>query len=205
VRIRRARWSALAVAAGLAACGASPEEARTAIDGLRSAATAIGEGAAALAPAEAAAFESEMSSLQAKLAQEDYSSIVEAEPAVRAKLDAFNRAATERRKVLAAEAAERQAQWLRTSEQTNNMQRALEARMRMLAQQPRLPDNLDREIFTRLGQDFAQGRLAFSDADFAAKSGDYARANVLAKRAQETFENVMRDVGLAPPLAGSAR
>jgi hypothetical protein len=190
-------------AALLVACGPSRNAAEDALAQVAAAATKVSPDAQRFAAEDYAAIDAQLNLLKGRLAAGEYGDVVEGVPALRANLDALTSRVEERRKAFEAEVARRKEEWTRAAAEVEGMGQALETRLTMLARQPQLPDNLDRDTFAAIGTDYAKARAEFVRAGGAADAGNYAEALVLAKNARDGFEAVMRDVGLAPAL-GSA-
>jgi hypothetical protein len=184
----------------LAGCGPSQSDAEQALVELRAATTGLAESARRFAPDDLQRVESRLVSLEQLLEQRDFAAVVEAAPRVQTELDELKATTVAQQAQFEAELAQRQAEWSRVADLTAAMERTLATRLTMLAKQPKLPDNLPRDVFAQVGADFARARADFAAAGRAAQQGDFARAAVLGKRSQEMYEGVMRDVGIAPAL-----
>ncbi len=186
------------------ACGPSRDTAQLALDELAARSAQVAADAQRFAASEYAAIDAELTTLKSRLAAGEYRDVVDAAPALTAKLEAVAKQAAERRAVLEADVARRKAEWTKVSAELEGLGQALEARLTMLARLPRLPDNMDRNTFATIGSDYAKSRAEFARATGAADAGNYAEALVLAKIARQGFESVLRDVGLAPALSSTS-
>jgi hypothetical protein len=188
----------------VASCGPSRNSAEDALTQLVEQAEKIAPDAQQFAADDYAAFDAQLNLLRARLTSGDYADVVDAVPVLRGKLDALNARVVEQRAAFAAELARRKSEWIQSAAEIERIGQALETRLTMLARQPTLPENLDRNSFAAIGTDYAKARVEFVRAKGAADAGNYAEAQVRASAAREGFEAVMRDVGLAPALSDPA-
>lgn len=199
LRTLRAGLAALACLLWLGAaagCASQQDTAARVVAESKATLDVLREEASRLAPEQYAAAESALRSMQQKLEQRDYASVLGAFPGLTVQLTELKAATVAKRAELEAALERARSQWSAFSTELPGRLDALQQRVDELGRAAKLPEGIDRALLERARKTLEELRGAWSQALEAAAQGRVPDAAEQAREARERAAQLEAELGV---------